>query len=144
MPELRNCSSSRGDLISTRTGARRHRFGWTQAGGKTPVLVAALLVVIAGGILSVGAWTRPVRWTPDSVFYEAQAREVGGENAAAARKAVFAGPLGRSVRDEASRVRDPRWVAYAAPFFRRRWVTPVTAAAVKPLFGDRSLLAIST
>jgi hypothetical protein len=34
-------------------------------------------------------------------------------------------------------------VRYSAPFFRRRWTVPLAAAAVYPLFGDRSLEIVS-
>jgi 4-amino-4-deoxy-L-arabinose transferase-like glycosyltransferase len=86
-------------------------------------------------------WSAQRRWTSDSLFYEAQARELTGTPAAVAREEVFFGPIGRSVPD--SRVRDRRHIAYAAPFYRRRWVVPALDAALKPFFGIRSLAIVS-
>ncbi|MFL5953201.1 MAG: hypothetical protein ACJ76I_03725 [Gaiellaceae bacterium] len=109
------------------------------------VPTAALVALIAGiGLaLSFGAWTGPVRWTPDALFYEAQSREIAGADARTARHHVFSGPIGRSVFHAADRVGDPRWVEYAAPFYRRRWVAPIAAATLRPAFGARSLTAVS-
>jgi hypothetical protein len=101
--------------------------------------VIALLVV--GVVLTWPHWTAQPRWTSDALFYEAQARELAGTSAAAAREQVFFGPLGRSVPD--SRVQDRRHIAYAAPFYRRRWVVPALDAALKPLFAIRSLAIVS-
>lgn len=101
------------------------------------------LIVTLGLILSWGVWSAPIRWTPDALFYEAQSHEITGTNAAAARENVFFGPVGGSIKHGAERINNPRWVAYAAPFFRRRWVTPIAAAAIRPAFGERSLLAVS-
>lgn len=106
-------------------------------------LCALLLIAVTGLIFSWGAWTAPVRWTPDALFYEAQSHEITGTNAVAARDAAFFGPEGRSTKHGADRISDHTWVEYAAPFYRRRWVTPIAAAVVRPVFGERSLLAIS-
>lgn len=101
--------------------------------------VIALLVV--GVALTWPHWGAQPRWTSDSLFYEAQARELTGTSAAVAREQVFFGPIGRSVPDV--RVRDRRHIAYAAPFYRRRWVVPALDAALKPFFGIRSLAIVS-
>jgi len=101
--------------------------------------VIALLVV--GVVLTWPHWGAQPRWTFDGLFYEAQAREVTGTSAAVAREQVFFGPLGRSVPD--IRVRDPRHINYAGPFYRRRWVVPALDTALKPLFGIRSLAIVS-
>lgn len=103
--------------------------------------LAALLAVAI--TVSFATWREDVSWTPDGLFYEAQAREVRGQDAEAARKAVFEGKLGRSLHDNHGRITDPEWREFAAPFFRRRWVVPALAAAAQPMFGERSLLAVS-
>jgi hypothetical protein len=105
-------------------------------------LAIACLAALALG-LSWSAWTAPVRWSPDSLFYEAQAREVAGVPAARARQEVFFGRLGRSVATATGRVMDRRWVERSSTFYRRRWVVPAMAAALAPLFGDRSLEVVS-
>lgn len=88
-------------------------------------------------------WTAPVQWTPDALFYEAQAHELEGTPTAQARRAVFFGPLGRSTPNPAQRLQNAEWIAYSAPFYRRRWVVPAASDAVRPLFGTRSLLVVS-
>lgn len=102
---------------------------------------AALLALAAAFTWS--DWSAPVQWTPDGLFYEAQAHELTGTPAAAARQQVFFGPLGRSVSDSTRRLQDRRWIAFAAPFYRRRWVVPALSDVVRPLFGSRALLIVS-
>lgn len=101
------------------------------------------LIAALGLVLSWGAWSTPVRWTPDALFYEAQSHEITGTDAATAREDAFFGPVGGSIKHGAERISDHQWVEYAAPFFRRRWVTPIAAAAIRPAFGQRSLVAVS-
>ncbi|HZT91189.1 MAG TPA: hypothetical protein VFA05_04035 [Gaiellaceae bacterium] len=102
----------------------------------------AALAVLAVA-LSWSHWTGAVQWTPDGLFYESQARELVGTPAQQARHDVFFGALGRSVADPAHRLQDPRWIAFAARFYRRRWVVPALSDVLRPLFGVRSLLIVS-
>jgi hypothetical protein len=104
----------------------------------------ALLAVVAVGLLfSWSHWSAPVQWTPDSLFYEAQAHEIAGASATDARNSVFHGPLERSVDDGTGRFTDPRWITVSSGFFRRRWVVPAATAALTPVFGGRSLELVS-
>jgi hypothetical protein len=88
-------------------------------------------------------WTAPPRWIPDALFYEAQVQEIGGTPASVARREAFFGPLGASSSDLSGRLEGKRWVEYAAPFYRRRWVVPAMAAAVRPAAGTRALELVS-
>jgi Dolichyl-phosphate-mannose-protein mannosyltransferase len=106
------------------------------------VVAIVCLAALAVG-LSWRASTAPIRWSPDSLFYAAQAREVAGVPAERARHEVFFGRLGQSVAGSTGRVMDQRWVDRSSTFYRRRWVVPAMAAALGPVFGDRSLEVVS-
>jgi hypothetical protein len=106
-------------------------------------LAVPLALVAVAVAFSWSDWSGPVRWTPDALFYEAQARELAGTPAAQARHDVFFGRLGRSTPDAGPRLQDTRWIAFAAPFYRRRWVVPAASDALRPLVGPRSLLVVS-
>lgn len=118
---------------------------------RRPGLAAGILVAAVAAISAAPSLARPVDWTPDGYFYEAQTLEVRGASAQAARATVFSGSLteARRARERATlapadrRVANPAWVDYSAPFFRRRWLVPAAAAAVRPLFGTRSLELVS-
>jgi hypothetical protein len=107
---------------------------------------AAALLVLGLAVAVPHLWSK-VLWSPDGLFYEAQTREVRGEGQDAALRAVFDGPLAArpkereaAVRPSRQRIANPEWVAYSAPFYRRRWTVPVLAAALTPLAGeDRAL-----
>ncbi len=88
-------------------------------------------------------WSAAPRWTTDGLFYEAQTLEVTGTPAALAREEVFSGPLGRSAIDGGTHIHDRKWIEFSAPFYRRRWVVPAMAAALRPLVGDRGLQTVS-
>jgi hypothetical protein len=113
----------------------------------------AIAILALAGLavaLTFGRWGNPPQWKPDALFYEAQLLEVRGASQADALHRVFTGPLAAPRReDEASkpqvkpRVSDPAWVTYSAQFYRRRWVVPVLAAAVEPVFGTDSLQIVS-
>jgi hypothetical protein len=88
-------------------------------------------------------WTAPPQWTPDGLFYEAQARELAGTPAETARQQLFFGPLGKAASHTLGRLDGRAWVDYAAPFYRRRWVVPAMAAGLRPAFGNRALEIVS-
>lgn len=99
-----------------------------------------LLVVIAAVSVSP-ALSGAVRWTPDSLFYEAQMYELRGESQAAALHRAFSGPAEAALAQTALRGRTSQaWITYSARFYRRRWVTSAIAAALYPLAGTRSLV----
>jgi hypothetical protein len=77
------------------------------------------------------------------LFYEAQARELAGTPAETARQEVFFGPLAKAASDTSGRLDGGAWVEYAAPFYRRRWVVPALAAALRPAAGARALEIVS-
>lgn len=108
---------------------------------RTLVPVAAVLLVAVAA--SWPHWTAPVAWTPDGLYYEAQALELGGMDAKEARERVFRGQLGRSVPDTKHRLEDEQFIEHTAPFYRRRWLVPGLGAALHPVFGERSLLIVS-
>jgi hypothetical protein len=101
------------------------------------VAVAAVAACVA-----VTLWSPTPHWTPDSLFYEAQARELAGTPAKQARHEVFSGGLGVAAGLRAEG-RDESWVEASAPFYRRRWVVPALDAALKPAFGERALSVVS-
>lgn len=103
-------------------------------------LVSLVVVAVA---FSWSHWSAEPRWTPDGLFYEAQARELTGTPAATARHDVFSGPLANFRSAPSRHVDRVAWVEYAAPFFRRRWVVPVLATALRPAVGDRALQIVS-
>jgi hypothetical protein len=105
-------------------------------------LAIAGLVLVALGF-SWNHWTAPPQWTPDGLFYEAQARELTGTPAQAARHEVFFGPLAKAASATSGRLEGNAWADYAAPFYRRRWVVPAMAAAVRPAVGSRALEIVS-
>jgi hypothetical protein len=126
------------------------RNGVVRVLGRDRVLVG--LVFLFGLALALPfAWNRP-SWTPDGLFYMAQTLEVRGESQAKALHDAFtsagATEAGLNLNTPAAdnyqpAVDNPRWVAYSAPFYRRRWTVPILAAAVTPLFGTSSLQDVS-
>ena len=84
-----------------------------------------------------------MRWSPDSLFYQAHVYELRGESQTAALHRAFSSDAARSVARRRPSVRDAAWVSYSAQFYRRRWVAPAIAAALFPISGQRSLLYAS-
>jgi hypothetical protein len=106
-------------------------------------LVPAAGLILIALTLSWSHWTAPTRWTPDGLFYEAQAQELTGTPAATARQEVFFGPLAKSAYDTSGRLDGGAWIEYAAPFYRRRWAVPALAASLRPAVGSRALEIVS-
>lgn len=107
-------------------------------------------IVAAIAALSVfGQWRAPTVWEPDGLFYEAQKREVMGQSPAAARQAVFTGPLAEMVGEEDDlapalrRVGNPEWVEYSSRFYRRRWTVPAVAAGIDGVAGDEAIKRVA-
>jgi hypothetical protein len=110
---------------------------------------AAALIVLAL-ILVLPTWGQGSVWATDSLFYEAQRREVLGQERYEALHDVFASGLAVRARGlEADlpprlrRVEDPRWVRYSSRFYRRRWTVPAAAAVLDPITGTESLKTVS-
>ena len=106
-------------------------------------LVPVVGLVLIALTFSWSHWSAQPRWTPDGLFYEAQARELAGTPAATARREVFFGPLAQAASDTSGRLEGGAWVEYAAPFYRRRWVVPAMTAALRPAVGSRALAIVS-
>lgn len=121
---------------------RRHRR-------LTAVLIAVLLIGIPA--LSVyRQWGGAIYWESDGLFYQSMVLQVQGKSEAQALHEVFEGPMAARARSldadepgEAHRVTRPAWVSYSAQFYQRRWLMPVAAAAVYPVFGEHSLETLS-
>ncbi len=84
------------------------------------------------------------------MFYEARVLELRGTPASAAVEQVFFGTIGIDFRranglTESTRTQtnDRRWISYTRQLYKRRQLVPVLAAAVYPVFGDRSLAVVS-
>jgi hypothetical protein len=105
-----------------------------------PAVIGLVLIALA---FSWSHWTAQPQWTPDGLFYEAQARELAGTPAETARQEVFFGPLAKAASGMSGRLEDRAWVDYAAPFYRRRWVVPAMATALRPAVGSRALEIVS-
>jgi hypothetical protein len=77
------------------------------------------------------------------LFYRAQVYEVRGASQTSALHRAFSTPAAHSIAAADPVVADPHWQAYAARFFRRRWLVPAIAAAIYPITKDRSLLDVA-
>jgi hypothetical protein len=121
---------------------------------KIRCLAPALLVLLVAGAVSWHAWFQPIRWTPDGLYYQAKALSYRGQDENQALHAAFRSPLADTIRSrERRRLREepggqhqftnPGWIDYTSRFFHRRILVPLGAAAVYPIFGLRSVLAIS-
>jgi hypothetical protein len=115
--------------------------------GNRPALKVAIVAAALAGLafLTVhGALERPVRWSPDGLFYQARLLELRGESREAAYDRVFEGPMAARLRvDDPEHVGDPAWVAYNERFFERRVAVPLAGAALEPAAGERALSIVS-
>jgi hypothetical protein len=116
-------------------GLRRHR---------TDALCCLALVSLAI-LLSVRAWTAPIAWDPDGLAYQAKTLEYSGVPHSEALSRAFAlrglatpqtARIELLAESEAQFASDMRW-------YRRRVVVSEAASWVRPVLGDRSLLAVS-
>ncbi len=125
----------------------RRALGCAASAPRVPVLAVTIVAVL----LSLPQLVRLGNWLdPDSFIYEAQVLELRGMSQDAALRTVSTGPLATArLRLEANyitahpgkprHVGSLRWLTYTAKFDRRRWVVPALAAAMVPLFAQRSL-----
>jgi hypothetical protein len=104
------------------------------------MLVAAGIALLCAGLISVKYWTGSPNWSnADSLFYQAMSLEVSGTSAQAARDHVFDSPLSRPAIAQQHNVGNAHWRGFESKFFRRRWVVPAMAAAIRPEAGQRAL-----
>jgi hypothetical protein len=103
-------------------------------------LLAALGALACAGALSLSAWSDAPNWrNADSLFYQAMSLELDGLSTQAAQARVFDSTIaGPAIKQEPS-VSVPSWQAFEGQFFRRRWLVPALAAAVRPIAGERAL-----
>jgi hypothetical protein len=115
--------------------------------GNRPALKAAVVAVALAALAFVavhGSLERPVRWSPDGLFYQARLLELRGESRDAAYDRVFEGPMAARLRvEDPDHVGDPAWVAYNERFFERRVAVPLAGAALEPVAGERALSIVS-
>jgi hypothetical protein len=99
--------------------------------------MAALLCAVG---LSASAWFHTPNWSnADSLFYQAMSLEASGTSAQSARREVFDSALARPAIAREPSVAKRAWQEFERQFFRRRWLVPAFAAALRPLAGKRSL-----
>jgi hypothetical protein len=115
-------------------------------------VTACLAILAIAAASAFSAWRAPVWWAadPDSLYFQAKVLKFRGKNERLALHRLFAGREGSELRRiEAShhpihpQFTNPRWIDYTSRFFDRRIFVPLLAAAVYPLFGERSLLNVS-
>lgn len=125
-----------------RTSVGRRKYRLRQHASRIWPYLALVFTAI---VVMAPHWSGPSEWGPDGLFYQAQTLELRGQSARSARAEVFTSSIAREVAREYDapngvvRVRDPRWVEYAARFYRRRWAVPAMAAGIYGWFGVDSL-----
>src|SRR5918997_3003288 len=106
--------------------------------------IAAVALAALAFVAVHGSLERPVRWSPDGLFYQARLLELRGESRDAAYEHVFEGPMAARLRvEDPDHVGDPAWVAYNQRFFERRVAVPLAGAALEPAAGERALSIVS-
>jgi hypothetical protein len=114
---------------------------------KKPWRLALSLTLVLVGPLAVStvAMTKPVRFSPDGLFYQATLLRIRGNSEGVVNRDVFskdglAAPYYSSERTNERRVSDPAWVRFSRRFYARRILLPLLGAFTYPLMGIRSLL----
>jgi len=115
------------------------------ARGRSLDVAAVIALTAVAALATASAWSGAVTWTTDGCFYEAKTLQLRGTPAEQARKIAFAsetfcGSSSETAREAAAGVvATPAWTRYSARFYRRRLLVPAAAAAIYPIFHDRSL-----
>lgn len=106
-------------------------------------LLVALVLVAVALVAMHGHLSGPPHWTPDGLFYQARALELGGVDRDSALERTFGGGLGADLRRiDPKRSGDPDWAAYHMRFYERRVSVPYVAKEIAPLAGERALLDV--
>jgi hypothetical protein len=113
---------------------------------RLPDWLSCLGLLLLGALLTLPYSGPNIRPHYDGLFYEAQKREVQGESRHEALRQAFSTPMAEELKaDETDlepsqrKADNPEWAEYSSQFYRRRWTVPVMAAALDPIFGERSL-----
>ena len=107
-------------------------------------LLVALALVAVALVAMRGHLSGPPHWTPDGLFYQARALELGGADRDSALERTFGASLGADLRRiDPERSGDPGWAAYHMRFYERRLSVPYAAKAIAPVAGERALLDVS-
>src|SRR6185312_1989891 len=126
-----------------RDSRRPTRWRMREARSSLPLgrmLIAAAVALLCAGVISLTDWTHSPNWSnADSLFYQAMSFEVSGTSAQAARHRVFDSPLSRPAIAQQPNVGDAHWRGFEQQFFRRRWIVPAMAAAIRPNAGQRAV-----
>jgi len=95
-------------------------------------------------------WADEVIWSPDALFYQTRVEQIRGASEQEALDKVWNGPLAAGFRADDSQwaradqaLADPRWIRESYDLYARRWTVPALAAAVYPIFGIDSLMAMN-
>jgi hypothetical protein len=104
--------------------------------------ISVVVLVVLGFGLMAGRLTGPIDWGPDALFYQAQVYEIQGASQTAALQRAFSSPAAHQVAKDPTEklVANHAWVKYSAQFYRRRWLTPLIAAALYPMVGGNRAL----
>ncbi len=120
---------------------------WTM---RTRTILAALVLMLLAALSMGKHWGGEISWETDALFYQAKTEQILGADGEVARKRVFGGPLSNYERgieaqhpDEPRRVSNPAWVEFNVPFYERRLLLPLLAAALKPVLGLHALETLS-
>jgi hypothetical protein len=112
--------------------------------------IATLALAALAAISIAHHWGGEISWETDALFYQARTEQILGADGGTARERVFGGPLSSYERgleaqapEEPARVSDPAWVEYSAPFYERRLLLPLIAAALDPVLGLHGLETLS-
>jgi hypothetical protein len=112
--------------------------------------LAALGLALLAALSVAHHWGGEITWETDALFYQAKTEQILGADGEVARERIFTGPLAEYEQgleaqspDGLKRISDPAWVEFSAPFYERRLLLPLTAAALKPVLGLHALETLS-
>lgn len=110
----------------------------------TVIAVTAACLAALACLAVWPAFSAPVKWTPDALYYQARVLELRGTSHDTALRETFQAPLSAKLRrQDPAKTGNPAWVKYNEPFYKRRLAVPLAGAALYPVAGTRSLLYLS-